>query len=85
MQGGEDRVAAGVSPASERTQPTVATAREDTPQGYSCGCQSCYSSSPTTKVAVTPAPATPDAPVAALATLFGIARQPLVPPPQRAL
>jgi hypothetical protein len=53
--------------------------------GYDCGCQSCHAPTPTQFAFVgAPSPA-PDAPVSTPVALSSVVREPLVPPPQRAI
>jgi hypothetical protein len=71
--------------ANDRALSTVAAAQDRVADGYSCGCQSCHSASPSAYAVLPPAMAAPQAHVTEPTSLLGIERQPLVPPPQRVL
>ena len=75
--------AAGRSAAgSERA---VKAPADEHAQGYDCGCQSCHAPTPPQFAFVgTPAVA-PDAPITTPVALSSVVREPLVPPPQRAI
>lgn len=64
---------------------TVSAAQDHGGRGFSCGCQSCTSASPTTVAFVAPELAAPRAHAWRPATQLDVPREPLVPPPQSAL
>jgi hypothetical protein len=75
----------GMGPASTVHEAAPRGAGDATAAGCACGCQSCYAPSPAAVAAAAePLPA-PSVPATELATLASVAREPLVPPPQRTL
>lgn len=54
-------------------------------QDFACQCQGCHAPSPTATEVAADRPAMPTVPSNSPATLLSVVREPLVPPPQRAL